>query len=437
MPSRRRPRGPSLFEELVFAADRDRIPGARPLVSFGAQDEPEFLDELGRSTRARFELSRRGRYHGELAELDLRTLGLPERHPRVEGRELRARWQGSRPILLPGIAERSGASAPAQLFELFELADALPAPGALAAWLRAREHLLPPGMALQQRRARLADPERDIEKVLLAWQGAGTREVRDLWIKSAWLSTYEQDASLRLRFSFGREVEDDASQSEQRHRLVAQLAEALLPDARALAASLPLAHALESALGEEVYLTQHIAYWNALEGGASFHHDAFGGEGSAGQRGVCFVQLAGRTAWIALSIEDLAARVREFAELLEQGELPWLRDQLFPRPADFEALLGRTRDEGSLVRELALPGCGRLGSLVNRGPEFTSFLADGGHALVLEEGDALLLPNHDLARTAMHSVFCASEQTTFALSMAIRAKRPPPEPEPQLGSWSP
>ena len=50
-----------------------------------------------------------------------------------------------------------------------------------------------------------------------------------------------------------------------------------------------------------------------------------------------------------------------------------------------------------------------MGRVVNRGPEFTSLLADAGHALVLHEGDVLLLPNHGYECTAMHSVFCAGD----------------------------
>ena len=51
----------------------------------------------------------------------------------------------------------------------------------------------------------------------------------------------------------------------------------------------------------------------------------------------------------------------------------------------------------------------------------TGLLADAGHACVLEPGDAILLPNHGYARTAMHSVFCASEETTYGISLAVRA----------------
>ena len=59
-------------------------------------------------------------------------------------------------------------------------------------------------------------------------------------------------------------------------------------------------------------------------------------------------------------------------------------------------------------------------TLVHRGPEFTTFLADAGHALVLHPGDALVLPNHGLTRTAMHAVFCGAPRPTHGLSLAIR-----------------
>jgi hypothetical protein len=62
---------------------------------------------------------------------------------------------------------------------------------------------------------------------------------------------------------------------------------------------------------------------------------------------------------------------------------------------------------------------------VNRGPEFTAWLADAGHAALLGPGDAILLPNHGLRRTAMHSVFCAGEEVAYGLSLAIRSDREP------------
>jgi hypothetical protein len=198
----------------------------------------------------------------------------------------------------------------------------------------------------------------------------------------------------------------------------------VLPAAGALAAHAPLRALIEGLAGEPALLTQAIGYWNAPEGGALFHHDAFHEDGRAtGQLGVCYVQLTGSTFWLALSTQDLAERVREFLELLGAGELGWVRTRLAPAARDFRVLEALAADGEALARELGLPGCGRLAALVNHGPEFSALLADAGHALRLDPGDALLLPNHGPACTAMHSVFCAGEETGYGLSLAIRPDR--------------
>jgi hypothetical protein len=73
-----------------------------------------------------------------------------------------------------------------------------------------------------------------------------------------------------------------------------------------------------------------------------------------------------------------------------------------------------------LLHELARPDCGILGPLVNRGPEVTCMVADAGHAVLLGPGDVLLLPNHGLERTAMHSVFHGGGEIAYGLSFALR-----------------
>ena len=115
--------------------------------------------------------------------------------------------------------------------------------------------------------------------------------------------------------------------------------------------------------------------------------------------------------------------MQEFAESLADGELPWVRAQVFPTESSFRRFRELASDARALRGELALPGCGALCALVNRGPEFTSFLADAGHAWILDAGDAILLPNHGYDRTAMHSVFCAGDETAYGLSLAIRPDR--------------
>ncbi len=95
--------------------------------------------------------------------------------------------------------------------------------------------------------------------------------------------------------------------------------------------------------------------------------------------------------------------------------------QLFPKSADWTRFERLVAEPDDLVQEPGHPGCGALGALVNRGPEFTGWLALHGHAAFLGPGDAILLPNHGLDRTCMHSVFCAGEERAFSLSVAVRA----------------
>ena len=405
-----------LLDELLAAPDRDHCPGARPVVYVSGQEEPGYERALRAAAHERVELARRGQWHGEYCVL---APAGPEPTPA----QLAGRWLAARPIVLPGIAnallepEREELALAGRL--PFELAE----PGGLRRLVEQRVAEAGQGFELLARSQPFDDPERDLERVFLASPPPTPRgrRIQDLWLKSGWLSTYDEDRSLRLRVSFGREREDDASADLLRQRLVARLSMAVLPCAGALVAHLPLRTCIEHLIGERALLTQAIGYWNAPEGGALFHHDAFHEDGrDTGQLGVCYVQLTGATFWLALSTADMAERVREFVDLLAQGELHWVRSRLAPAARDFQALLQLAADEPALQRELGLPGCGRLAALVNHGPEFSALLADAGHAALLQPGDAILLPNHGPALTALHSVFCAGEETGYALSLAIR-----------------
>jgi hypothetical protein len=410
---RQPPPEPSLFDEIVFAPDRERIPGALPVVSWDPEDEPAYLAAVEAVATRRIELRRRGHDHGAWAELDLSASGLDPRRRPLASAEAEARWGADRPLLLPGLASGVAAEAGEPGLALgARLADA----GELAAWLGECAGQLPeghaPGPTLED------TDERTLSKV--AVQGPGSH---DLWLKSGRLSTAEGDRSLRLRVSAGREVDDDASRDEEAHRAVAGLAEALLPGARHLALLPGLAARLEPLLGAPPLLTQHIAYWNAPDGGALLHHDGFDEPENGGQAAVVYTQLSGTTAWLALSLADLADRVGEFCEHLEEGGADWLRRELFPDRRDLDRWLARVRSRAAFERELAEPGQGRFGPLTAH-PEFTAFLADCGHALLVDAGDTLVLPSHGLTRCAMHSVWCASDGPTYALSAALRREAP-------------
>ncbi len=391
-----------LFDELIFAPDREQVPGAKLLLSYDEADDPEFLAAIEGCATSRVSLKRRGFDHGQWAELDLAASGVDVTRLLEDEDLLARRWAAGQPVLFPAALAPSADDEVRSSMALFER---LHAPGELKAALAEAGH-----DSLKD--LELSDP-RDLAKVQVAGDAG-------VWFKCGRLSLVEDDSSLRLRVSYGQEVDDDAARDLARHHEVTRLAESFLPAAKRIAADEGLRERTARFLGTPAFYTQHIAFWNAPNGGALLHHDAFEEEASGGQRGVLYVQLSGETAWLALSSADLAQRVTEFAEALEQGEADWVRRALWPDRRDFERVLARIRDPRALLRELSLPGCGKLGPLVNQGPDFTSFLADAGHGFLVRAGDALFMPSHGLECCVMHSVFCASDEPTYAMSLALR-----------------
>jgi len=443
-PHERNSRLDPLFESILAAEDRDRCPLASPVISFQDSDESSYLSSIETAAVSSISLERRGVYHGEWAVLEPSLLPrhLARGDEAMDDARYEAmlvdRWHACRPIVLHGIVRPFLAEFVDEIASRDALRDELSKPGGLRRFLFEHEADLDPAFRALAKRASLFDRERDIERVFLesfAPNGRG-KPIEDLWLKSAWLSTHDDDASLRLRFSFGSERDDDASRDVVRQRVIGDLAERLLPETSVITGHPALVPLLEKFCGEPVLFTQHIAYWNAKSGGALFHHDAFAedalDDGSWRQLGVCYVQLTGSTAWLALSLDDLVLRVREFVDALTEGEMPWVKAQLCEGPRapigfGFERLVQLVHDTAACANELALPGQGILFALVNRGPEFTSFLADAGHAFVLAAGDAILLPNRGLFATCMHSVFCAGDETGYSLSLAMRPNREAPE----------
>ncbi|MBK7877306.1 MAG: hypothetical protein IPJ77_16450 [Planctomycetes bacterium] len=429
------PRGGAALEALVrelTARERDTGSGARPIVAIGEQEPLERLAALDALDARAVVLERRGAWHGEWAELDPAALpdGPWTRTPTESARV--ARWSAARPIVLRGAVAARLAEFAGDVAAAHELHASLADSGALRRFVRERLTGEDERFAVLPRRAPPFDPERDLERVYVAAKpsaGVRGRKVQDLWLKSGWLSTFDGEDSLRVRVSFGREELDDESRDLLRHRLVAELAERCFPASALVADDPVIVPLVERCTRTRVLFTQHIAYWNSPGGGALFHHDAFPTDDDAalgpGQLGVAYVQLSGATAWIALSTDDLVRRIRAFGARLQAGELPWVRAQLFPKAKDLERFDALLADDAALANELALPGCGALCGLVNRGPEFTRELALHGHGMLLEAGDAILLPNHGLARTCMHSVFCASDAPAFSLSLAIRSDEEP------------
>jgi len=398
-----------------FLADPGRAPfaGAAPAVSWRQDDDADWQRTLAAAGAQALELARRGRSHGRIALLPA-ALGRAQWPRPSQARHL---WERARPMRLADALGDGLRDWRNELHRALLRADDVSTPAGLGHWLGAalggRGARFSPGPPLDR-----TDAERDIGRVAVR---DGSHPVRTLWVKSARLSTFAGDTSLRLRFGFGAEGADDGSLDEPSHRAVAALARAACPEIALVEGARELWSLVESAAGAKLYPTGAIVYWNAPQGGARMHHDAFRPDDGTGQRGVLYTQLVGRTFWLTLSSADLGRRLVEFAELVLAGEMPWLRGEL--DGVDFEALAALGDDPRALADELGQPDQGRWGKLVDRGPEFTLFLVDSGHGVLLDAGDAILLPNHGLARTALHSVFCASGGRTLAASFGLRLAR--------------
>ena len=294
---------------LLDAPDRDRCPGARPVVSVHEDDDPDFLAEVNARCVAAPRLERRGVFHGNWAELHDQDSFFP-RDPLPA---LAERWEEARPIVLHDVLDDDLLDD----VSTDRWFDELRSEGGLGRFLQSRSAELAPEYHVLGPRRPASSDERDLEGSAISWRAPKGRPIRgpgaidDLWAKTQRLSTHPDDASLRMRLAFGDEVEDDASRDMARHRAVGELANRLIPEVAALNTDRELSGLLAEWIGGRPLLTQAIAYWNAPGGGARFHHDAFDEPARGRQRGVLYAQLTGATAGIALSTDDLARRALE------------------------------------------------------------------------------------------------------------------------------
>lgn len=404
------------LREIFDDPDRAPIEGAAPIVSLGEDEDPTFVAACTEHGRATFDLERRGHWHGRWVELD-DALDPRARLPRPS--VCRRRFVEGRPLVLRSAVSAALPNLRNEIHGAERARDSIADTDGFAAWLRTR---LGRGSAVRvdEVTAAGADAERDVATARFVADGDAPAP----WAKVGRLSTHPDDASLRLRFGFGVEPDDDASTDPRGHRACLAAARALLPEFAALERDHELFAAIDEVAPTDDALGPAcpIAYWNRPGGGALMHHDAFAAvEDDARQFGVLYVQLAGATAWLALSTAQLAKRVQQFAALLDEGAYEWVAEALAPTGA-LAALEELRGDPFALADELGQPGQGRLGALVNRGPEFTALLADLGHAVVLRAGDAILLPNNGWRSTALHSVFCASDGANYALSLGLRPR---------------
>ncbi|MEC7583667.1 MAG: hypothetical protein VYE77_05065, partial [Planctomycetota bacterium] len=122
-------------------------------------------------------------------------------------------------------------------------------------------------------------------------------------------------------------------------------------------------------------------------------------------------QLAGETAWLALSKARLA-------ELLVAAAAATDADQAM-RDLDLCLRAHHETSDPAAAQQ--------LWQLLNREPAFTARLAQAGALYVLQAGDAILLPSHDIDRVAWHSVIALGRRPSLGHSYALDAAAEAPD----------
>ena len=235
----------------------------------------------------------------------------------------------------------------------------------------------------------------------------------NLWVKLSWLSYARTDASLRFRFSFGMENYENVAADPERQTYAAALTEAIFPESAVISANHHLKNFLSDLLRtRNLQYVERIVYFNAPEGGAQFHHDV-----ERGHLGVVFAQLSGRSAWLALSTEQLLDAVHDF---LTQIDAEKLMEKTIKSKKARSKLISLAENRAALANYLHSRDNDPLEQLINRTPAFIRDLIERGHAYILHPGDIILLPQHDDAHCCWHAVYCLDDKPGEALSFAIR-----------------
>ena len=254
--------------------------------------------------------------------------------------------------------------------------------------------------------------DQEIETVLFDAIKQGESVAQDLWMKVSWLSFYDEDASLRFRFSFGVDLAEDVAADKHRQHYAALLGDAIFPESQLITQNEELANTLKPLLkSEQISFVERIIYFNAHQGGAYLHHDR-----ERGHDGVVYAQLSGQTYWLALPKKALQSEIHSFIDHCEQHQ--W--------PSQIEAeqqseLLTLADNTERLSSELETFANDSLIHLINETPEFVQQLIAAGHGRLVETGDALLLPQKGESSCCWHSVFNLGEESGQALSFAIRS----------------
>ncbi|MBT8114000.1 MAG: hypothetical protein KJP04_01375 [Arenicella sp.] len=254
--------------------------------------------------------------------------------------------------------------------------------------------------------------EQEIETVFFDALEEGRVAAEDLWMKVSWLAFYEQDASLRFRFSFGADHVEDVAADPLRQRYAAKLCDVIFPESRIITNNPALENKLLECLNGKSYaLVERIIYFNAPQGGAYLHHDR-----ERGHAGVVYAQLSGTTFWLALTKRQLQHEINSFLQESTAAS-DWPRSI---GPEMQLELLELSKDDQRLAEELESFSNDALIHLINETAGFVQQLIRNGHGRLLRSGDVLLLPQQSTEDCCWHSVFCVGDDCGEALSFAIR-----------------
>ncbi len=300
-------------------------------------------------------------------------------------------WNAGEPVFLPGMLGASPTQFAAPIQTCLRMFDRLRAGDRFVDELQRRldddQNLRYGGSKVDR-----TDP-REVERVFVDAEVQGQVVANDLWAKLAWIANAENDRSLRIRFSAGKDqIEAWMQATDLTAGWVDQYAQRAFPECGAILGCRRLRDLLAILIPRPHRLSERILYNNAPGGGAVFHHDA-----EPGQLGVCFCQLEGHTAWLSLS-------KRRLAKLL-------VRTHFVKTMTAAMAALDQN-DDAALVRWL------------NRDATFTAHLAAHGALFVLQAGDTILLPSHGIDEVAWHSVVALGQRPSLAHSYGLFPRQP-------------
>lgn len=357
---------------------------------------------------ARVPLIRRG---FDLGSINLASLN-EQSHADTKPLEDSSRWQHGQPTLIQGICAEALNQHQTDLRQAEKLyiaildeheCDGMLAQEPYAERLAAKFESL--GCSVN------AGDDQEIETVLFDALANEKIVAEDLWMKVAWLSFHEEDASLRFRFSFGVEHEEDVAADQSRQHYAAELTDAIFPESRVITQNQNLHTRLKALLNSaSVRFVERIVYFNSPNGGAYLHHDR-----ERGHAGVVYAQLSGATFWLALPKHRLVTEITEFIQSSNvSGQWPSTLTSEMQ-----QELIAISPQPKAIADQLDTFANSALVHLINETQDFVQQLIDHGHGHVVEAGDALLLPQEAEDTCCWHSVFNLGDESGQALSFAI------------------